>query len=94
VAVGEEEAHTVGEEDALFHGETLLVVTAGDAEDISFPFVAEGVTGDFLSDFFVEEDAAEWGGEDVGLMGGCKKDVQAFFVVEVDELLGPSGGVW
>jgi len=58
VAVCEEEADTLREEDTLFHGETLFVVTAGDAEDVSFPFVAEGVAGNFLGDLFVVEDAA------------------------------------
>lgn len=57
VAVGEEEADTVREEDALLHGEALLVVAAGDAEDVALPFVADGVGGDFLSDALVEEDA-------------------------------------
>jgi len=41
VAVGEKELDSVGEEDTLFHGESLLVVTACDTEDVSFPFVAE-----------------------------------------------------
>ena len=58
MAVGEEEPHTVGEKDTLFHGETLLVVPAGDAEDVSLPFVAEGIARDFLGDLFVIEYAA------------------------------------
>ena len=78
MAVSKEEADTVGEEDALFHGETLLVVTAGDAEDVSFPFVTEGVTGDFLSNFFVEEDSAEWG-EDVEVIEEWKKGRTSVF---------------
>jgi hypothetical protein len=48
----------LGEENALFHWETLFVVPACDAEDVTFPFVAKGVAGDFLRDFFVEEDTA------------------------------------
>ena len=46
VAVREEEAYTVGVHDALLHGETLLVVAAGDAEDVALPLVAERVGGD------------------------------------------------
>jgi len=55
VAVCEEELDTVGEEDTLFHGETLLVVSTGDAEDIAFPFITNGIGGDFLGDFLVVE---------------------------------------
>lgn len=43
VTLGEEEADTVGEEDTLLHGETLLVVTTADAEDVTLPLLAEGV---------------------------------------------------
>ena len=41
VAVREQQAHTVGEEDTLLHGETLLVVAAGDAEDVALPLVTD-----------------------------------------------------
>lgn len=45
---------TVGE-DALLHWEALFVVSAGDAEDVAFPFVTEMVSFDFSSHtFFVE----------------------------------------
>ena len=46
VAVGEEEADTGRVHDTLLHGETLLVVAAGDAEDVALELVADGVTGD------------------------------------------------
>jgi len=46
VAVGEEEADTVGDNDTLLHRETLLVVTTGDAEDIALPLVTEEIGGD------------------------------------------------
>ena len=59
VPVGEEEADARGEEDALFHWETLFVVPACDAENVAFPFVAEGVALDFLRDFLVVEYPAE-----------------------------------
>jgi len=57
VAVGEEEFDTVREEDTLLHGETLLVVTTGDTENVAFEFVAEAVGGDLLGDLLVVEDA-------------------------------------
>ncbi len=46
VAVGEEEADTVGGNDTLLHRETLLVVATGDAEDVALPLIAERVAGD------------------------------------------------
>ena len=47
VAVGEQEADTAGVHDTLLHGETLLVVAAGDAEDVALELVADGVTSNF-----------------------------------------------
>jgi hypothetical protein len=35
VSVGEKEADTVGKQDTLFHGESLLVVPSGDADDVA-----------------------------------------------------------
>lgn len=58
VTVGQKETDTVGKEDTLLHGETLLVVTAGNTENVTFPFVTEGVGGDFLSDPLLVEDTA------------------------------------
>jgi hypothetical protein len=49
VAFGEEESDTGMVEDTLLHGETLLVVTAGNAEDVALEFIAEVVTGNFLA---------------------------------------------
>ena len=49
VAVGEEESDTGRVHDTLLHGETLLVVAAGDLEDITLELIAEVVTGDFLA---------------------------------------------
>jgi len=57
VAVGEKELDSVGEEDTLFHGESLFIVTACDAEDIALPFVAERVSGNLLGDFLIIENA-------------------------------------
>lgn len=55
VAVGEEEADTGRVHDTLLHRETLLVVTAGDAEDVALPLVAEGVSGDLLAHLQITE---------------------------------------
>ena len=46
VAVGEQQPDTAGVHDTLLHGETLLVVASGDAEDVALELVADGVTRD------------------------------------------------
>ena len=58
VAVGKEEADTVGDKDTLLHRETLFVVAAGDTEDVASPLIANRVGRNFLRDFLVEEDTA------------------------------------
>lgn len=58
MAVGEKELDTIQQEHTLLRGEALLVVAAGDAEDVALPFIAQQVTGHFLCDFLVVEDAA------------------------------------
>jgi hypothetical protein len=58
VAIGEEELDTVGEEDTLLHGETLLVVSTGDTENISLPLISEGVAGDLLGNLLVVDETA------------------------------------
>jgi hypothetical protein len=49
VAFGEEESDTGRVQDALLHGETLLVVSTGNAKDVALELVAEVVTDDFLA---------------------------------------------
>jgi len=46
VALLEEKADTALGHDALLHGESLLVVASGDAEDVTLPLVTQGVGGD------------------------------------------------
>ena len=43
--------------DALLHRETLLVVAAGDLEDVAFEFGTDAVASDFLAHAFVHEGA-------------------------------------
>ncbi|MCU6128201.1 50S ribosomal protein L24, partial [Clostridioides difficile] len=57
VALGEEEADTVRDEDSLLQRETLLVVTAGDPDDVALELVAELVGGDLLSHALLVKDA-------------------------------------
>lgn len=57
VAIGEEEAHTGRVHDTLLHWEALLVVSAGDSEDVALELVADAVTGDLLAHTAVHEDA-------------------------------------
>jgi hypothetical protein len=57
VAVAEEEADTGGVHDTLLHRETLLVVAAGDLDDVALELVADAVGWDFLTHAAVHEDA-------------------------------------
>lgn len=56
VAVSEEEADTVGSKDTLLHGETLLVVSTSDAEDVALELVADRVTGNLSAHALLHED--------------------------------------
>jgi len=58
VTLGQQEADTGGEEDSLLHGETLLVVTSGDAEDVTLELVTERVDGNLSGDALVVKDAS------------------------------------
>jgi len=58
VVVGQEEFDTVGKEDALHHGETLLVVTTRDTENITLPFISKDICLNLLGDLLFEEDTA------------------------------------
>jgi hypothetical protein len=58
VTLGQQEADTIGQEDTLLHGETLLVVTSSDAEDVALELVAEGVARDLSRDALVVEDTS------------------------------------
>lgn len=57
VAVSEQETDTGGVHDTLLHRETLLVVAAGDPEDVALELVADGVARDFMTHAAVHEDA-------------------------------------
>jgi len=55
-ALVEEEGHTDGREHTLLHGETLLVITARDAENVALELFAKFVTLDFSGHALVVED--------------------------------------
>jgi len=56
MTVGQEQTGTVRQEDTLFHGETLLVVAASYAKDVTSEFVTDRVCWDLLGHFLVEKD--------------------------------------
>lgn len=56
VTLREEEADTGRVHDTLLHGETLLVVSTGDAEDVALELIADGVTGNLSAHALVHED--------------------------------------
>lgn len=57
VASRQEKADTSRVHNTLLHGETLLVVSAGDLEDITSELGADTVAGDFLAHALLHEDA-------------------------------------
>lgn len=57
MALTEQESDTGGVHDTLLHRETLLVVAAGDPEDVALELVADAVARDFLSHTALHEDA-------------------------------------
>jgi hypothetical protein len=57
MAFGEEKSDTSRMHNTLLHGETLLVVTTGDFEDISLKFVADGISRNFSTHSSVHEDS-------------------------------------
>ena len=57
VTLGKEKLDTSGVENTLLHGETLLVVTTGNLEDVTLELVTERVTLDFLTHSLLVEDA-------------------------------------
>ena len=59
VTLAEKQAHTRGQEDTLLHGETLLIVTTTNAEDVALPLVTKRVDFDILGHALVVEAAHE-----------------------------------
>lgn len=59
MARAQQEADTRRVHDALLHGEALLVVAAGDFEDVAFELGGDAVAGDLLAHALVHE-AAEF----------------------------------
>jgi len=57
MAFSEQESDTSRMHDTLLHGEALLVVAAGDLEDVALEFVADGIARDFSTHSPVHEDA-------------------------------------
>lgn len=57
VAVAQEKPDARRVHDALLHREALLVVAAGDLEDVALELVADAVAGDFGAHAAVHEDA-------------------------------------
>jgi hypothetical protein len=56
VTLAQEKADTVGKKDTLLHGETLLIVTTRDAENVTLELVTNGVTRNFSGHALVHED--------------------------------------
>jgi len=53
----QQKSHTTIGQHALHHGETLLVISTADSEDVSLPLVAQRIAGNLLRHLLVEEDS-------------------------------------
>jgi hypothetical protein len=51
----EEQSDSSVDQDSLFHGETLLVVTSGDFENVSFVLFSQNFSVDFLAHSLIVE---------------------------------------
>jgi len=100
VAVGEEESDTRGVHDTLLHGETLLVVSTGDTEDVALPLVAEGVGGDLSAHLYWQSLVSVRGSISIEIGGTREKtyalvqeDSELARILNVEELLAAVGRV-
>lgn len=92
VAVGEEEAHSSWVHDSLLHGETLLVVAAGDLEDIAFEFIADAITCNLCAHSVrVSAGAALW---IVPIVPLVHENTELSLIFNVDQLLAAIGRLW
>jgi hypothetical protein len=58
VTLGHQKTNTVRQENTLLHGETLLIVTTRDTENVTLEFVTERITRDFLGHTLIVETTA------------------------------------
>jgi hypothetical protein len=58
VTLAQKKANTVGKKDTLLHGETLLIVTTRDTENVTLELIANGVTRNFSGHTLIHEDTA------------------------------------
>lgn len=56
VALAHKESNSSLDEDTLLHGETILIVTTSDLEDVSLEFITKSVSFDFLAHSSTVED--------------------------------------
>jgi hypothetical protein len=58
LTLSEENAGSTLDEDTLLHGETLLVISSSDSEDVALVVVTEVLSVNFLAHSLVEEGTA------------------------------------
>jgi hypothetical protein len=59
VTLGHQKTNTVRQQNTLLHGETLLIVTTRDTENVTLEFISERIAGDFLGHTLVIETTAK-----------------------------------
>lgn len=83
------ESNSTLDEDTLLHGETVLVVTTGNFEDVSLEFITENIAFNFLAHSLTVED-----GTIENRLGIRKEEViiQLLVIIDADSLLAASSG--
>jgi hypothetical protein len=56
VSLRHEDTGSSGNEDTLFHGKSVLIVSTGDLNDVIFPAITKSVSRDFSTDSLAHED--------------------------------------
>ena len=93
MAIVKEEADTMGNENTLFHRKTLLVIAAGDTEDITLELVTNSISRDLLRQFLVVEYATGTSMSDVHTEEIGTSDPLFPLIINVNGLLLPCCGV-
>lgn len=85
-----------GMHDALLHGETLLVVAAGDLEDVALEFVANAVARNLLTHSVNSSDVVSEGNSspNVQLLPLVNENTQLSLIFNVNQLLAAIGRLW
>lgn len=96
LTLSEENAGSTLDEDTLLHGETLLVISSSDSEDVALVVVTEVLSVNFVAHSLVEERTAIH--DEKGMFSTISalhksENLHVFLVVDFDFLVSAGKGV-